>query len=230
MLRTRLQSARPGLSAPRRAGSARHVHSPPPSAAAPPPEVAVHPPRPPPPKYIRFATVYPFILLSIITSLALNLSVQRTARETEGARHRAQITVLEEIVARLRTRNAAHTLGASLSEAEQDEIERELELVGLGRGKGKEAVSAEMSVKTDEATSWSEVFLGKKGRGYEQEEDKTDWEAVFRQAEEAERTKQTPSVATVPAPVPATLPPPPAPTAPTSSPTPRPNPSKPIFL
>lgn len=118
--------------------------------------------------------MYPFVLLSIITSLALNLSVQRTARQVEGGRHSAQISVLEDILARLRApANAARLLTAE----EQEEIERELELVGLGRGRGKEVVSAEMSDKADKATSWKEVFLGKKGKGYEQEEDKTDWEA-----------------------------------------------------
>lgn len=171
MLRPSLQRFRTDVHARRRlCPPARKVHTQPISTGSP-------PPRPPPPKYIRFATVYPFILLSIITSLALNLSVQRTARETEGARHRAQISVLEKLVARLQSRHQEFTTTSELTEAEQDEIERELELVGLGRGKGKEAVSAEMSVKTDEATSWKEVFLGKKGKGYEPEDDKTDWEA-----------------------------------------------------
>lgn len=172
MLRSSMQRFRTGVHARRRFfPSARHVHTPPPSSRPP-------PPRPPPPKYIRFATVYPFILLSIFTSLALNLSVQRTARETEGARHRAQISVLEKLLARLRLRSRPDAATArELTEREQDEIERELELVGLGRGRGKEAVSAEMSVKSDEATSWREVFLGKKGKGYEPEDDKTDWEA-----------------------------------------------------
>jgi hypothetical protein len=57
------------------------------------------------------------------------------------------------------TRSRTGCTTRELTEAEQDEIERELELVGLGRGRGKEAVSAEMSVKTDEATSWKEVFF-----------------------------------------------------------------------
>lgn len=174
MLRSSMQRFRANVPARRPISPpARNVHTQPTASSSP-------PPRPPPPKYIRFATVYPFILLSIITSLALNLSVQRTARETEGARHRAQISVLEKLVGRLQSRHAESATTKAredLTEAEQDEIERELELVGLGRGRGKEAVSAEMSVKTDEATSWKEVFLGKKGKGYEPEDDKTDWEA-----------------------------------------------------
>ncbi|TKA55445.1 hypothetical protein B0A53_02371 [Rhodotorula sp. CCFEE 5036] len=221
MLRPSMQRLRATAPARRRIPPpARNVHTQPTSSSPP-------PPRPPPPKYIRFATVYPFILLSIITSLALNLSVQRTARETEGARHRAQISVLEKLVARLRSRHRSE-----LTEAEQDEIERELELVGLGRGRGKEAVSAEMSVKTDEATSWKEVFLGKKGKGYEPEDDKTDWEAVFKQADEAEQTQQRrpPPVPTLPSP-PASPAPPPTQAAPASPvAAPRPNPSKPVFL
>ncbi|GAA5879314.1 hypothetical protein JCM3774_006431 [Rhodotorula dairenensis] len=230
MLRATLSSARVPW---RPAAARRHAHHHPLVETTPTPRT-----RPPPPKYLRFATVYPFILLSIITSLALNLSVQRTARETEGGRYRAQISVLEDLIARLRARGAATaeraTRRPSLTPAEEDEIERELELVGLGRGRGKEAVSAEMSVKTDEATSWREVFLGKKGKDYEPEDDHTDWEAVFRQADEAERTRQNPSLAVqAPQPPPPSSPPA-APTAqPTSSGSPtasRPSPSKPLFL
>ncbi|POY72004.1 hypothetical protein BMF94_5013 [Rhodotorula taiwanensis] len=185
MIGATLRPSRAASRSLRNASTRSHAARPPPPllAAA---ETTTSRPRPPPPKYIRFATVYPFVLLSIITSLALNLSVQRTARQVEGGRHSAQISVLEDILARLRApANAARLLTAE----EQEEIERELELVGLGRGRGKEVVSAEMSDKADKATSWKEVFLGKKGKGYEQEEDKTDWEAVFRQAEEADRIK-----------------------------------------
>ncbi|GJN91798.1 hypothetical protein Rhopal_004821-T1 [Rhodotorula paludigena] len=149
-------------------------------------EGASPPPPPPPPKYFTAATIYPFILLSAITSLALNLSHQRTARDTERAHLQAQISVLETILARLRAVPAAAR--ASLSEQQQEDIERELELVGLGRGKGKEAVSAEASVR--EATSWTEVFFGKKGKGYEEEKDETDWEKVFREADAAEHARQ----------------------------------------
>ncbi|BGP12942.1 hypothetical protein JCM10213v2_000859 [Rhodosporidiobolus nylandii] len=140
-------------------------------------------PPPPPPSWISAATIYPFILLSAITSLALNLSHQRTARETEGAHYRAQISVLETLLARLRTAAAS---GMQLTDAEKEEVERELELVGLGRGKGKQAVEAEGAKR--EETSWTEVFFGKKGKGYE-EEDNTDWEKVFREADEAEKAR-----------------------------------------
>lgn len=179
MLRTPLRESLRPRCAPARQCLRRSAHS---SVA--PPQPSPPPPPPPPPKYLSFATAYPFILLSVITSLAVNLGVQRTARETEGARHRAQISVLEDLVARLRSRGTTqatdHWLSrgtGALSEEEQEEIERELELVGLGRGRGKAAVSAEMSVKSDWETSWKEVFLGKKGKGYEQEDDQTDWEA-----------------------------------------------------
>lgn len=110
--------------------------------------------------------MYPFILLSVITSLALNLGHQRTARDAEAAHYRAQVSVLESILARVHSR--------TLSDAEQEDIERELELVGLGRGKNKSVVDAETSVR--EQTSWTEVFFGKKGKGYELEKDDTDWE------------------------------------------------------
>ncbi|GAA6043553.1 hypothetical protein JCM8097_001219 [Rhodosporidiobolus ruineniae] len=162
------------------------------------------PPPPPPPNYFSAATIYPFILLSAITSLALNLSHQRTARETEGAHFRAQISVLEAVLARLRS---PALTGRTLSAQEQEEIERELELVGLGRGKGKQAVDAEGGKRAE--TSWTEVFLGKKGKGFDEEEDKTDWEKVFREADEAEKNRQS-----------APSPPAPIPSAPTPSPSP----------
>ncbi|GAA5902101.1 hypothetical protein JCM6882_006701 [Rhodosporidiobolus microsporus] len=162
-----------------------------------------YPPPPPPPSYFTAATIYPFILLSAITSLALNLSHQRTARETEGSHYRAQVSVLESLVAKLRESGAG---AAPLTAEQQEEIERELELVGLGRGEGKLAVDAEGGKRAE--TSWTEVFLGKKGKGYE-EEDTTDWEKVFREADEAEKARATavPSpVAPPPTPAPAPAP------------------------
>ncbi|GAA5863679.1 hypothetical protein JCM1840_000101 [Sporobolomyces johnsonii] len=134
---------------------------------------------PPRPSWISAATIYPFILLSAMTSLAVNLSYQRTARATETSHLTAQISVLESLLARVRERK-------QLSDAEQEDIERELELVGLGRGKGKEAVSAEAGAKAP--TSWREVFLGKKGKEFEEKDD-TDWEKVFREADEAEQAR-----------------------------------------
>lgn len=131
------------------------------SSSAPPP-----PPPPPRPSYFSAATLYPFFLLSTITSLALNLSHSKSRRTTETAHLKAQITVLEAIVARLTARD-----GAPLSAQEHETVERELELVGLGRAKGR---PVEDEVK--EIISWREVFLGKKGKGFEQEKDETDWE------------------------------------------------------
>ncbi|BGP45065.1 hypothetical protein JCM10450v2_000882 [Rhodotorula kratochvilovae] len=191
-----------------------------PGAPPPPPP---SPPLPPRPSYFQAATIYPFILLSAITSLALNLGHQRTARETEAAHYRAQISVLEAILARLPRQ--------TLSDAEQEDIERELELVGLGRGKDKAVVDAETSVR--EQTSWTEVFFGKKGKGYEAAKDDTDWEKVFHEADEAEKTRQAalptaPAPAPIPASVVASSPPPPSPaSAATPTPPPAPAQSKP---
>ncbi|GAA5955070.1 hypothetical protein JCM21900_002776 [Sporobolomyces salmonicolor] len=131
------------------------------SSSAPPPKD-----DPPRPSWISAVTIYPFILLSAMTSLALNLSHQRAARATETAHLGAQISVLESLLARVRE-------GKQLSEAGQEEVERELELVGLGRGKGKEAVNAEAGAKAP--TSWREVLFGKKGKEFEEKDD-TDWE------------------------------------------------------
>ncbi|GAA5962092.1 hypothetical protein JCM3765_005518 [Sporobolomyces pararoseus] len=169
---------------------------------------------PPPPKGSVFSAsaIYPFLLLSAITSLALNLSHQRTAKSQETAHLSAQITVLESLLNQLRSPSGS-------TPPSSEEIERELELVGLGRGKGKTALG-EGDGSGKSRTSWSEVLFGKKGKEFEQDKDDTDWEKVFREADEAENKKKTstssPSSpsdpATVPTPVLATPPPAPSPT------------------
>ena len=63
-----------------------------------------------------------------------------------------------------------------MSEDEREEVERELELVGLGRGKGEAARKRREAIKEQDDTSWGEVLFGKKGKGFEQEKDDTDWE------------------------------------------------------
>jgi hypothetical protein len=119
------------------------------------------------PSYFSRQTLYPFLLLSTITSLALNLSHSRSQRQQETSQLAAQITVLEAVVARLQQRS-----WRQLSEEDKETVERELELVGLGRGKGK------AKIEHDEVgeTSWGEVLFGKKGKAYEPEKDDTDWE------------------------------------------------------
>ncbi|GAA5926931.1 hypothetical protein JCM3775_007082 [Rhodotorula graminis] len=212
MLRTARARARAALRRPAPPSTShRRPASSFPGASPPPP-----PPPPPPRVYIQPATIYPFILLSIITSLALNLGHQRTARDTEAARYRAQLSVLESLLAR------ATATARPLSERDQDDIERELELVGLGRGRDKAVVGAETSVR--EATSWTEVFFGKKGKAYEQVKDDTDWDKVFREADEAEKIRQS---APPPAVVPAASSPALSPVAAVSSPAPLPPSSSP---
>lgn len=112
-------------------------------------------------------TLYPFLLLSAITSLALNLSHSRSAFTNEADHLRAQLSVLESLLAPERTRRP-------LSADEQERIERQLELVGLGRGKGK----AEQVVQGRFGqTAWGEVFFGKKGREWEEDKaaDEAEW-------------------------------------------------------
>ena len=154
---TRQMITRTLLRSSSRLGHARHMTS---SSDGPAP--------PPPPRGSIFSasTLYPFVLLSAITSLALNLSHQRTAKTQETAHLSAQISVLESLVNQLRS---------SSTPPSAEEIERELELVGLGRGKGKIALG-EGDKLGKSATSWTEVLFGKKGKEFEQDQDDTDWE------------------------------------------------------
>ncbi|GAA5922194.1 uncharacterized protein JCM15063_003215 [Sporobolomyces koalae] len=154
------------------------------------------PPPPPSGSIFSASTLYPFLLLSAITSLALNLSHQRTAKSQEVAHLSAQVTVLENLLANVHSLDSEH-------------VERELELVGLGRGKGKLALGEGDKLERNR-TSWSEVLFGKKGKQFEPEQDDTDWEKVFREADEAEKASKT---ASAPETLPSTVlvaPPPPS--------------------
>ncbi|GAA5896619.1 uncharacterized protein JCM6883_006962 [Sporobolomyces salmoneus] len=163
---------------------------------------SANPPPPPKGSFFSASAIYPFLLLSAITSLALNLSHQRTAKSQETAHLSAQITVLESLLAQLRS--------TSSSPPSSEEIERELELVGLGRGKGKKALG-EGDKLGKSMTSWTEVLFGKKGKEFQQDKDDTDWEKVFREADEAEIKKSNSSNSsenkTLPTPVLVTPPP-----------------------
>ncbi|KAK4332497.1 hypothetical protein RTBOTA2_000669 [Rhodotorula toruloides] len=212
MLQRAVKTCRPAArTGPRPATTSRSASS----SAFPPSSPPSLPPTERPP-FFTAAAIYPFILVSLLSSTALNLSYQRVAREREGARLRAQVSLLESLLARLRTE-----AGRALSEAEQEEIERELELVGLGRGAGKEVVDAESSVKVQ--TTWSEMLFGKKGKEYQEDKDETDWDAVLREADAAESARQAGRTVSTPAPTAApsprsTQPPSPAPSP--ASPTP----------
>lgn len=150
-------------------------------------EDAAEGPERPQISYLTLSTLYPFLLLSIMTSLALNLSHNRSKFKDEELTSRARISILERIILRLQQndrlisegKGKGKAVGGGLSEEEQEIIERELELVGLGRGKGKKVMKADGTITTtgDEevGTSWREVFLGKKGKEWE-EPDEVDWE------------------------------------------------------
>lgn len=190
MLRTILRQSRPGI-----VSSARYSTATSTSSATPLPL----PEEPPRISYLSLQTLYPFLLLSIITSLALNLSHNRNNTQAEQHTLRAQISVLETIVQRIRSREEHVALDAKgkgkgkglvpLTEMEQEVIERELELVGLGRAKLLPATGAKKDdaggtliggkgkeVASEVGTTWREVFLGKKGKEWEEDKDETDWE------------------------------------------------------
>ncbi|GAA5872672.1 hypothetical protein JCM16303_004600 [Sporobolomyces ruberrimus] len=168
------------------------------------------PPPPPRGSFFSASAIYPFILLSAITSLALNLSHQRTARSQETSHLSAQITVLESLVNQLR--NDPNRLS-------DEEVEKELELVGLGRGKGKRVVGGEGDKSGKNETSWGEVLFGKRGKEFEPDKDDTDWEKVFQEADEAEKLKSNPSPSSSQETLPTTVLVAPPPLSPASPPT-----------
>ena len=116
--------------------------------------------------YLTSATIYPFILLTAITSLAFNLSYARQSNHQKTQALTAQITVLTDILGTL----AATPLPPSgpLRAAQLDAIQKNLEMVGLREG-GK--------APAKEGTTWREVLLGKKGKEFTQnDEEEPDWE------------------------------------------------------
>ncbi|KAK4704801.1 hypothetical protein P7C70_g1401, partial [Phenoliferia sp. Uapishka_3] len=127
-------------------------------------------PRRPQQSLLAIDTIYPFLLLSAITSLALNLGHSRSSAIREADHLRAQISVLESILAQQRSNPVPH-----LSTEEQERIERQLELVGLGRGKDKETKVVKGRFGQ---TAWGEVFFGKKGKEWEEDKagDEAEWE------------------------------------------------------
>lgn len=147
------------------------------------------PPLPSPPKGNIFtrSTVYPFILFTALTSLALNLAQSRSNHTQARDSLLAQISVLESIIARVDPPRGDNDKGkgkirARLSENELEAIERELELVQLGRAKGRQALNGIGNVERGgregikEVIGWGEVLFGKKGDEFQPEKDDTDWE------------------------------------------------------
>lgn len=155
--------------------------------------------RAPRPSYITRANLYPFLLLTAMTSLALNLSYSRTNTAAEQAQLRAQLSVLTKVVLGLSAIEGVQSPGRA---AQIEEMDRALEMVGLGCGKGK-AKAVEVV-----GTTWRETLLGRKGKEWEAKEaDPTDWEKgesdpgafvdpsltrskVFREAAEADDKKE----------------------------------------
>ena len=115
--------------------------------------------------YLTSATVYPFLLLTAITSLALNLSYARQSNHQKTQALTAQITVLSDILTTL----AATPLPPSgpLRAAQLDAIDKNLQMVGLREGAAAPVV---------DPTTWREVLLGKKGKQFtDNDEAEPDW-------------------------------------------------------
>ena len=104
--------------------------------------------------YLTTATVYPFLLLTAITSLALNLSYARQSNAQKTQALTAQITVLSDIIATLSSTPLPPT--GPLRLAQLDAIQKNLQLVGL-----RESTTIP---PTSLATTWREVLLGKKNK------------------------------------------------------------------
>jgi hypothetical protein len=167
--------AMPRLFAAPRRWHTRSMHTQPPL----PPTPQSLPPRP---SYFTVHTLYPFLLLSCFTSLVLNLGHGKAGLNDERGQLEARISVLDALVGRYKlAQESSRTAGNGLAgdelwtEEELEAMERELELVGLGRAKGKSVEEVD-----GESISWKEVFLGKKGKEWEEpvtKEEDTDWSA-----------------------------------------------------
>lgn len=146
--------------------------------------------EPPRPSYFTVETLYPFLLLSIITSLAVNLAYNRSVHAQESGALRAQISVLNKLNERLSVAAVASSSSSSSAQGasvkgkgrellDEETIERELAMVGLGKAKLNEKGGIKEKV-----TSWREVFLGKRGKGFDDiAEEQIDWdegESCFR--------------------------------------------------
>ncbi|KDE06039.1 hypothetical protein MVLG_03593 [Microbotryum lychnidis-dioicae p1A1 Lamole] len=137
---------------------------------------------PPPSRFFTLSTLYPFLLLSITTSLAINLRSSRNANATQVAHLNAHISILERTLEHITSTKGGWQ---GLTEQERIRIERELQSIGLRESGEKDRPESEHTGET----SWSEVFFGNKEKRYQARQatdDDTDWEQVFKQADQDE--------------------------------------------
>ncbi|WVW83879.1 hypothetical protein I302_105901 [Kwoniella bestiolae CBS 10118] len=105
----------------------------------------------PPPIRQRLKPLIPFFIYwSIITSLAVHLLRIRISSKEELDKQKAKITVLSDLVERLRN---GQVVG-------EEEVQRELEMVGLRER--RVLVGEEERLEDTKNVGWSEVLFGKK--------------------------------------------------------------------
>lgn len=100
--------------------------------------------------------LYPFLLLSAVVSLTMNLRRVRVGAEDEARRLRAQIGVLEGLVEWLKSDEGKK----ESNEAAHARVKRHLELVGLRERNEGEAITGQ--ARLARSVTWKEVLLGRK--------------------------------------------------------------------
>ncbi|SCV68669.1 BQ2448_790 [Microbotryum intermedium] len=131
---------------------------------------------PTPSRFFTLTTLYPFLLLSLTTSLAINLRSSRNSSATQIAHLKAQISILERTLERIRTTRGGWQ---GLSEEERKGVEKELRSIGLNGGREGGSEDGGGNAKGDKETSWTEVIFGNKEKRYQPRHAitaETDWE------------------------------------------------------
>ncbi|KAK4058207.1 hypothetical protein OIO90_000946 [Microbotryomycetes sp. JL221] len=128
-------------------------------------------------------------MLSIITSLALNLRHSRSEFQTNRQTFETQIQVLQQTIDLLQQQSYQ-----TLTHQEKHLIEKRLHRVGLGHNQFDDSIDETRFKSNLTETSWWEVLLGKRGTMFQQDnddqDDNKDWDKLFEEADKVETKRQ----------------------------------------
>lgn len=115
-------------------------------------------PEPRPGRNTWSGFVYPLLLLSLVTSLTMNLRNTRIAKEENERLLRSQISVLESLVKWLKSDGIRKLPDEEI----ERRLQRELELVGLRERQGSATGQGGQPETLARSVTWKEVLLGRK--------------------------------------------------------------------